>query len=254
MKIVCIIQARMASSRLPGKVLLDLAGKTTLERVTERVKAIEQLDSIVVATTTDPEDELIEREAKRLGVEVYRGHPSDVLDRYHSAAKVHNAHAIMRITADCPLLDPQVATKIIDTFLETECDYCSNLRPPTYPDGLDVELLTAQALETCWNDADLESDREHVATYIRRTRSERFTIVNVENENNLSDLRWTIDEPQDLEFLRMLIPKLESNQGTITGFNKVLEVLRDNPEIASLNTSITRDEGWQISLDSDRKT
>jgi spore coat polysaccharide biosynthesis protein SpsF (cytidylyltransferase family) len=242
----------MGSNRLPNKVLLDLAGKTMLERVVDRVKAIERLDSIVIATTTDPEDERIEREAKRLEVEVYRGHPTDVLDRFHSTAKAHNADAIMRVTADCPLLDPQIAANIIDTFLKTNSDYCSNLRQPTYPDGLDVELLTAQALETCWNDADLDSDREHVATYIRLTRSDRFTIENVENEVDLSDMRWTIDEPDDLDFMRALLPELEINHGTDTGFIRVLEVLSEHPEIARINSSISRNEGWMHSLADDQ--
>ena len=253
MKITCIIQARLGSTRLPGKVLLDLAGKTMLERVVERASAINNIDAVVIATTTDSVDDLIAKEATRLSVPSYRGHPSDVLDRYYSAAKGHNAEAIMRITADCPLLDPQVATQVIEKFLQTNADYCSNIRPPTYPDGLDVELFTANALETCWRDADLASDREHVTTYIRRTHPERFTIANVEHTTDLSAMRWTIDEPRDLEFMRALLPELENKYPNETGLNQVLEVLRDQPEIARLNSSITRNQGWEQSLAAEAK-
>jgi spore coat polysaccharide biosynthesis protein SpsF len=251
MNIVGIVQARFGSSRLPGKVLLDLSGKTMLERVVERVKRIDQLDSIIIATTTESNDDPVAAEAERLGVESFRGHPTDVLDRYYSSAQIHNADAILRVTADCPLLDPQIANQVIEKFLETSSDYCSNLRPPTFPDGLDVELLTWKALETCWQDASLESDREHVATYIRRTQPDQFEIANLENEIDLSGMRWTIDEDKDLEFMRALIPELETKDGSDTGFKSVLEILASRPEITALNNTISRNEGWQQSLDND---
>ena len=251
MKIVGIIQARIGSSRLPGKVLFDLAGKTMVERIIERVKKIEQLDSIIIATTTDSDDDAIVVEADRLGVESFRGHPTDVLDRYYHTANTHNAEAITRVTADCPLLDPQVADNVIERFLQTKVDYCSNIRPPTYPDGLDVEVFTAQALETSWRDASLESDREHVTTYIRRTNPDRFTKSNLEHPVDLSSMRWTIDEPQDLDFVHALLPRLEDRFEDATRFENVLEILRDCPDIAILNSSIIRNEGWKQSLSND---
>jgi len=250
-KIVGIVQARIGSSRLPGKVLVDLAGKTMLERVVERVKKVEQLDSIIIATTTDSADDPIAVEAERINVEAFRGHPTDVLDRYYSAVQAHNADAVLRITADCPLLDPDIANQVIEKFLETNTDYCSNIRPPTFPDGLDVELISKQALETCWQDAKLDSDREHVTTYIRRTQPDLFEKANVENAIDYSGMRWTIDEPQDLDFIQALLPELETERKTDTSFKRVLEVLRDRPEIANLNSSITRNEGWRNSLATD---
>jgi spore coat polysaccharide biosynthesis protein SpsF len=241
----------MSSSRLPGKVLLDIAGKSMLERVIERASTIQGIDTIIVATTTDAEDDPIAFESARLGIESFRGHPTDVLDRFYQAASAHGADAIVRITADCPLLDPAISGLVIEQFLSTKSDYCSNVRPPTYPDGLDTEVLTYQALEKCWNDAELESDREHVATYIRRTQSEQFNIHNTEHSVDLSGTRWTVDEPQDLEFMQALIPELEHRHGPAFGLDDIQAVLNDMPEIASLNETITRNEGWSKSLSDD---
>jgi spore coat polysaccharide biosynthesis protein SpsF (cytidylyltransferase family) len=241
----------MSSSRLPGKVLANIAGKTMLERVVERVRSIKNIDDVVVATTTDINDDPIVNEATRLGVEAFKGHPTDVLDRYFEAANTHNAEVIVRVTADCPLLDPHVAENVIERFLQTKVDYCSNIRPPTYPDGLDVEVLTAQALEISWHDAKLESDREHVTTYIRRTNPDRFTKSNVEHHVDLSSMRWTIDEPQDLEFMRTLLPRLEDKHENATRLENVLEILRGYPDVAILNSSIIRNEGWNQSLAND---
>jgi spore coat polysaccharide biosynthesis protein SpsF len=243
----------MGSSRLPGKVLFDLAGKTMLERVIERVQAINHIHTVIVATTTDSEDDPIAAEADRLGVEAFRGHPTDVLDRYYSAAKASDADAVLRVTADCPLLDPSLADLVIGKFLSTNSDYCSNIRPPTFPDGLDTELLTMKALETCWKDAELKSDREHVTTYIRRTHPERFTIANVEHDVDLSEMRWTIDEPKDLAFMQALVPELEAQFSNSTDFSLVLKVLETQPDIARLNSTIIRNEGWQESLENDTK-
>jgi len=222
-----------------------------LERVVERATAIENVSSIIVATSTDIDDEPIVIEATRLGISSYRGHPTDVLDRYYHAATQYEADAVMRITADCPLLDPGVATQVIDQFLATGADYCSNIRPPSYPDGLDVELLSYDALATCWKDARLDSDREHVTTYIRRTRSELFKIANVVHPYDLSSIRWTVDENEDLEFMRALVPILDSQHGNSTDLSSVLQILRDHPEIGRLNSSINRNEGWKISLSED---
>ena len=241
----------MSSSRLPGKVLTNIAGKTMLERVVERVRAIKNIDDVVVATTTDASDDPIINEARRLSVEAFRGHPTDVLDRYYEAANTHNAEAIVRVTADCPLLDPHVAENVINRFLESKVDYCSNIRPTTYPDGLDVEVFTAQALKISWHDAKLESDREHVTTYIRRTNPDRFTKSNLKHHVDLSSMRWTIDEPQDIEFMRTLLPRLEDQYKNETRLENVLEILRDYPEIAILNSSIIRNEGWEQSLAND---
>ncbi|MDP6668198.1 MAG: NTP transferase domain-containing protein, partial [Dehalococcoidia bacterium] len=146
MKICCIVQARLSSSRLPGKVLLEIAGKSMIERVLERAAAITGVDTVIVATTTNAEDDPIASEAARLGVPAFRGHPTDVLDRFYRAANANDANAIVRITADCPLLDPRIAERVVRQFLHTETDYCSNIRPPTYPDGLDTEVLSYQAL------------------------------------------------------------------------------------------------------------
>jgi spore coat polysaccharide biosynthesis protein SpsF len=161
-KIICIIQARFNSTRLPGKVLLDLGGKTVLERVVERVSGSHLIDKIVVATTIREDDSRIAQLCSMKGICVYRGSEDDVLDRYYQAATTGRASHVVRITADCPLIDPEIIDRVIKTHLDNKADYTSNVLKETFPDGQDVEIFTFQALDRAWKEARLPSQREHV--------------------------------------------------------------------------------------------
>ena len=244
MRVVAIIQARSGSTRLPGKVLADVHGKALLRRVIERVKAIRNVDGVVIATTDAPADHAIEEIAQREQVAVFRGSESDVLDRYYHAAVRNRADVIARVTADCPLLDPEVAARVIDHFLRGAFDYVSNVDPPTFPDGLDTEVFTMKALGESWREAHLNSDREHVTPFIR-SRKDRFSQGNVENPANLSHLRWTVDEADDLEFIRQVYARMGKD---LFGLDEVMNLLQREPALMAINHRHERNEGYKRSI------
>lgn len=249
---MAIIQARMGSTRLPGKVMRDIAGKPLLARVIERVSAIPGVACVVIATTTAERDRLLLDVARDYGVEAYAGSENDVLDRYYQAARTFSATTIVRITADCPLLDPEVSHEVLRHYERSRADYVSNTNPPTYPDGLDTEVFSFNALERAWNEARMTSEREHVTPYIWK-RPDRFSVANVRNLRDLSALRWTVDEPEDLEFVRLVYAYLGRN-GRIFGMDEVLGLLGEHPEIQVINSGFVRNEGYAKSVREDRIT
>lgn len=238
----------MGSSRLPRKTLADLSGKPLLQRVIERVQRAGSIDSLVLATTTEPEDgELVEM-AERLNVVSYRGSPNDVLDRFHGAALANQADIIVRLTADDPFKDPDLIEDVVGALTEADnADYASNSLRPTYPEGLDVEVFTFNALDTAWREATLLSEREHVTPYIW-ARPERFRLLSVENESDLSHLRWTVDYAEDLEFARRVYQRL--GPGDAFGWKEVLEAVRKEPDLAASSPS-QRNEGYYASVQSE---
>lgn len=203
MRIGAVIQARMGSSRLPGKVLMPIGNATMLQRVIERVAQVSQIARYTVATSRQSNDDILAVRCAIWRVQCYRGSHLDVLDRYYRAAALMGLSAVVRITADCPLLDPAVVSEVIRTFIVTGADYASNVHPASFPDGLDCEVIRMTALEQAWDEAREQFDREHVTPYIWR-QPERFRIVNVSREPNLSHLRWTVDTNEDLMRVREL--------------------------------------------------
>lgn len=240
----------MGSTRLAGKVLADIAGRPMLAHVIERAQRIAAVDEVVVATTTLEEDEAVQAAARRFGAETFAGSLDDVLDRYYMAAKRFRADAVMRVTADCPLLDPEVGDRVVSFYDHGQVDYCSNVLPATYPDGVNIEIIGFPALERTWQVASIPSDREHVTTYIRTNPGE-FSVINVESSEDLSDMRWTVDSPADLEFIRKVFQHLGSGDGEISGVGDVLKVLDAHPELSLLNASHRRNEGWDRSKAAD---
>jgi spore coat polysaccharide biosynthesis protein SpsF len=203
MKTVGIIQARMGSTRLPGKVMLDLAGEPMLVRIVRRVQGAEALASTIVATTTLPQDDSIAKLCAEHGWICFRGSENDLLDRYYCAALAHHADVIVRITADCPLIDPAIVDQVVQTFTEhqPEVDYVSNIFPTrTFPRGLDTEVISFDALERAWRDDHNPAWREHVTPYIRENPKNFYTL-GVSNHADYSHLRWTVDTPEDLELI-----------------------------------------------------
>jgi spore coat polysaccharide biosynthesis protein SpsF len=198
---LAIVQARMSSARLPGKVLADIEGATMLERVLQRAQSASRLDGVVVATSSDPADDPVEAECRRVGVPCFRGSHDDVLDRFYRAARAHRAEVVVRLTADCPLIDPAVIDLVVQQFDPDRHDYVSNTIERRFPDGLDTEVLSLAALEAAWTEARLTSEREHVTPFIWK-QPERFRQHQVLHDRDLSVLRWTVDEPRDLDLVR----------------------------------------------------
>jgi len=234
MRIVTIIQARMGSTRLPGKVMLDLHGKTVLARVVERVPRSGLAQEVVVATTAKAADDLIVRECHRLRVEVFRGREDDVLDRYFRAARKAGADAIVRICSDCPLIDPAIIDKTVAEFLSSSADYASNALDRTYPRGLDAEVVKLEALERCWREANRFYQRSHVTPYIYEN-PQLFEVLRVTGDVDYSQHRWTLDTPEDYEFLQAVYERMPDDRFL---WRDVLELLEREPEIAELNRHI----------------
>ena len=207
-RVVAVVQARMSSRRLPGKVLASLGEHTVLELLLRRLARARELDEIVLATSTEPSDDPLEREAERLSARVLRGSLTDVLGRYLEASAAVDAEAVVRITADCPLMDPEVVDLVVREWREGGADYVTNtLEPRSYPDGLDVEVVSAAALRRAGELARDPADREHVTPYIRH-HPETFSIQGVHLDPPHGDVRMTLDTPADLDDLRRLVDEV----------------------------------------------
>lgn len=241
--IVAIIQARMGSSRFPGKTLADLAGRPMLARVAERVSLARAVDRVVVATSTAPQDDPIAEFCRNQRIPCFRGSEDDVLDRFYGAAKEHGADIVVRITADCPLIDPGVIDRVVERFQRGDCDYATNALRYTYPDGLDTEVFSMAALEQAWREARKPSEREHVTPYLR---SGKFRAVNVANETAASPQRWTVDHPADLEFVRGVYSAFGSR--TDFRYQEIVQLLKARPELAATQTETITNEGYYRSL------
>jgi spore coat polysaccharide biosynthesis protein SpsF len=239
----------MGSRRLPGKSLCDVVGRPMLARVIARARAIRGIDRVVVATTPAEIDQPILALAVSMGVDTYIGSESDVLDRYYQAAGQYAATTVMRLTGDCPLLDPAVSGRVLASFRRQECDYASNIHPPTFPDGLDTEVMSYEALEQAWMHARLPAEREHVTPYIW-TAPQRFRVVNVTHQDDLSGHRWTVDEPADLEFVRRVYAAFGEGCATF-GMTDILALLSTQPDLVQVNAAYPRNAGYAVSVRDD---
>lgn len=249
-KTVAIIQARMGSTRLPGKTLSMIGEKPLLAHIIERIKASQLIDEIVVSTTKCTSDYPIILLAKKCGVMHFKGSEIDVLDRFYNTAKKFNAEIILRVTADNPFVDPEVIDEILRHLINNPgLDYASNTIEPTYPDGINIEAFNFNVLETAWHEAELTSEREHVTPFIWKN-PKRFNIFSVKSNVDLSRLRWTIDYYEDLCFAREIYSRL-SYKGIFL-MQDILQILKAEPELIEINGHIERNIGYKLSLSKDR--
>lgn len=237
----------MGSTRLPGKVLMPLAGKPALEHVIERLGFCETLSGVVVATTTETADDPIVELCHRLEVPVFRGSEDDVLDRYHHAAAAFDADPVVRITADCPAIDPGVADIVVGGFFEAEYDLYG--LTGEFPDGLDCTVIARSALDRAWREARLASEREHVGPYLEH-HPELFAIGGVEVFQGQRHQRWTLDEPEDYRLLTEIFDELYEPGDPFRAAD-VIELLDRRPELAAINDNVIRNEGYLKSLEDD---
>jgi spore coat polysaccharide biosynthesis protein SpsF len=237
----------MASTRLPNKVMADLAGRPMLAHVVSRVRRARFLSDVAVATTLSSQDDVIATFCSDECIPCFRGSEEDVLDRYYEAARAFAVDVVVRITADCPLHDPRVIDAVVSEFDPATADYVSNTIERTYPDGLDTEVLSFATLTRAWREARWTSEREHVTTYVCK-HPELFRIKQVRQPRDLSALRWTVDEPRDLAFAREIVRRLPEG----FGMEEVETLLAGNPTLRSINADIAFNEGHQISIRRDR--
>jgi spore coat polysaccharide biosynthesis protein SpsF len=225
----------MGSTRLPGKVLMDLGGETVLARVVCRLRRASLVDSIVVATSTSEKDDAVVAECERLQALFFRGSEHDVLDRYYRCAETYAAAVVVRITADCPLIDPELVDLAIRAFFSNTCDYASNGLVPTYPRGLDVEVLTSAALGRAWREARNSYEREHVTSYLYE-HPELFRLVSVKADADYSQYRWTLDTLEDLKLLRTIYASFGNRNDF--GWYEVLQLMQVEPALSCLNAHV----------------
>jgi spore coat polysaccharide biosynthesis protein SpsF len=229
-EVLAVVQARMSSTRLPGKVMADVGGEPMLALQLARLARAQQLNRVVVATSTDAGDDAIADLVRDQKSDVYRGPLDDVLARFVGAAAGHSG-PIMRITADCPLIDPAVVDQVIDLFRATAgCDYASNIEPRTYPIGLDVEVVASEVLRQVATDATEPNDREHVTWAIRR-QLDRYRSATLTNDRELGDVRWTVDEADDLAFVREVVGRLGPRRYE-AGLDEILGAILREPSLA----------------------
>ena len=251
MKTIVVTQARSNSTRLPNKVLMKIQDTTLLQIHIDRIKQAKNVDEVIIATTINKGDDVIADLANDLNVEVYRGSENDVLDRFYQAVKEKKPDFIVRLTSDCPLIDPQLLDDMIVSAKQRGLDYYSNVLEERYPDGQDVEVFTYKALETTWKNAELKSDREHVTPFIRNNSSfnggSLFKSDNHKLKEDYSMVRLTVDEAKDFKVMELIIGNL--------GIDKTWKIYADyyleNEDIKKINSSIIRNEGYLKSLKED---
>lgn len=253
MTVLAILQARMSSSRLPGKVMADLLGEPMLARQVERLRRSRTIDRLLLATSTDAADDALVDLCARIGVECFRGSLDDVLDRFHAAVTApgagRGADQIVRLTGDCPLIDPGLIDRLVELHVAGGYDHSCNTLTPRWPDGLDAEVMRAEVLEAAWREAVLPSEREHVTRFIY-TRPERFRLGSLVGDTDLSAERWTVDTPEDLALVRAVYAGLYPKNPAF-GTEDILQFLAAHPEIAALNRVHRRNEGLERSLAQD---
>ena len=242
MKVVAIVQARMGSTRLPGKVMMPIHGEPMIGLLLARLSRSQEIDRIIVATSIDERNKTLADHVSRLGYSCEQGSEHDVLDRYFQAARTHGADVVVRITGDCPLVDPALVDEVIRGFKRAKVDYFSNVDPPTYPDGLDIEVFTFAALEKAASQAKSPHEREHVTPYLRENPILRRT--SLRNEQDLSDLRWTVDEPADLDVVAGIFGHFSPD--IHFSWQSVLALQRTHPDIFQANRKIARNEGLTL--------
>ena len=254
MNVLALTQARTASTRLPRKVLKEIGGKTLLRIHCERAMAAKLVDKMIVCTSTSEEDKAICEEAGRIGLDCYRGSEDNVLDRFYQAAKPHRPKYVVRITSDCPLIDPALLDTVIQYTMDNAPDYCSNFFEAAFPDGQDIEVFTFEALETAAQNATRTIELEHVTPYIRENSDYKggtmFRGINYAPDRDYGHVRITVDEQNDFDMMTRLIGDL----GLDKTWKEYTDYLEANPEISGINSQIMRNEGYYKQLEEENKS
>ena len=238
----------MGSSRLPNKVLMKVNGEqTVLEHVIKQLSFCKSISKIIVATTNLKQDDVIEELVKKLEIDVFRGDSSDVLDRYYQCAKKFNLDNIVRITSDCPLIDPEIVDKVIRKYEIEKFDYVTNTLIRTFPIGLDAEIFSFDVLEKTWKNAILPSEREHVTPFIRNKKMD-FSVGNIEHEEDLSKIRVGLDRKEDYELIKIIVNEFEKRPILL---QDIIKLFKNKPELIRINEHIQHDEGMKKSLELD---
>lgn len=251
-KVVIVVQARMSSSRLPGKVMMPILGQSLLSRMIERIRMIKHSSEIVVATSQESSDDIIAGEAERIGVACYRGSLNNLLDRHYQVGKQFGAGIVLKIPSDCPLIDPRIIDEVLDFYFANrlDYDYVSNLHPATFPDGNDVEIMTMACLERTWREAEKQLELEHTTPYIWEN-PEKFRIGNVcwsSGKDYSMSHRFTIDYEADYQFIKRVFEELYPNKPDFS-CQDILSILEEKPDVYNLNAEYAGVNWYRNHLD-----
>jgi len=247
--VLAVVQARMSASRLPSKVMKKISGKPIIGYLLDRLKTSKRIDKIILATSTRQENDELCRYVQGLGFDVWRGSEEDVLGRFFFAAKKYAADTVVRITGDCPLIDVKICDQLVDEFTRHQVDYA--FLAPSFAEGLDCEVLKATALEKCHQHAKLDSEREHVTSYIRNHK-DQFKLFRLDNREDHSGYRIVVDEPEDLAMLEILFNDFYRKIHPQGSFDEIKTYLDQHPELIKMNSHVVRNEGFIRSLQKDR--
>lgn len=258
-KITAIIQARMSSTRLPGKVLLEIENEPMLYHVIKQVRASKIIKGVIIATTTEREDDVIAEYCKKNGIKCFRGSKKDLLDRYYRCAKKFNCNPIVRITSDCPLIDPTIIDKVIRKFLKGSYDYVANNLEKVdnkwqnatcnFPQGMTVEVSRYKALEKAWNEAKKPSEREHVFPYVQ-FNPKLFKVSNLKNKVDLAFIRCAVDRKNDLSFVREIFKRIPKRKKFVS-IKDIMKIVTKEPDLVKINNKTPFDEGYRKSIEED---
>jgi spore coat polysaccharide biosynthesis protein SpsF len=249
-----IIQARMSSTRLPGKVLKSINGRPMLSYMIERVRAARALEKVILATSQAPDDDVLAEFCRSNNILCFRGDLEDVLDRYYQSASAFNCKHIVRLTSDCPIVDPRVIDNMVGIYHSGGYDYVANTCPPegfSYPEGMDVEIFSMNGLEKAWRETKKPSEREHVTFYFWQN-PEIFSIFRHDLDDDLSHYRLTVDYPEDFEVVSRIISELYPKD-PLFSMHDIIDYLEKNPEVKGLNDDIQPFQGWASAFEKDRK-
>jgi len=242
---IAIIQARMGSTRLPGKVLMEINGKPLISYQLDRVLKAKKLDKVIVATSTLPQDDAIAKQCEEYGIEYFRGSEDDVLSRYYECAKQYNPNIVVRLTADCPLADPEIIDRVVQMFEDNNVDYCANTVPietNMFPDGTDVEVFSMQALEKAYKNVTDPHFREHVTFQFWQT--DDYTNIQLIGDKNYSKYRITVDYPEDFEVVSYIFDQL-TKRGIFGHLDEIIAIIDENEEIKNKNSQYYFGQGWK---------
>lgn len=240
----------MGSTRLPGKILMKLNGVSILQSIIEQLHYSKTLDHIIIATTNKKEDDQVEEFARLYNIHIFRGSESDVLDRYYQCAKHFTVQHIVRISGDAPLIDPEIVDDVVNFYKENNFDYVNNFYKRTFPIGTEVEVFSFNTLEKSWKNATKPSEREHVTPYIYNN-NDKFSLGNIEYKENLSELHWTVDRKEDLDFVKTIYKRIQKRPILL---KDIISIIKEDPSILDINKNSNPAEGYLKSLLEDKKS
>lgn len=248
-KVVALIQCRMGSTRLPQKVMMDLQGKPVIGKIHDRLKYCKTVDQTVICTADTPQNEPIVKYAQENGLDWHAGSENDLVDRVYQMAKRFGADVVVRVTADCPLVDPQLVDQLVQAYLDDPTlEYITNILPPTYPDGLDLDVISFRALEKLWNRSRGDAFKSEWINHDLRNNPDVYKTKKFNLDRDLSSMRWTVDYPEDMELIREIFKRLSPN-GEVFYMDDILKLLEENPELGEINAKYVRDAAYYAAIE-----